>query len=105
MVRSASTRIVTEAIRWSSSSYTNFTYSALRITPGRDGGIDVGFTLTNAGAVASDEVPQVYLGAPIRAPEAAQFAVRSLVGFDRIRLERQQSRRVRLHVDARGLQY
>lgn len=41
-------------------SYTTFGYSDLKITPDKRG-VTVSFTLTNTGAVAGDEVPQLYL--------------------------------------------
>jgi len=113
-------------------SYTRFEYSSLQVTPSAtrtgNGGVDVAFTISNVGAVRGDEVPQVYLTAPDRAlPEGrdrrdrrdgsdgsdqsrgeddgAQFAVRSLVAFDRVALDAGQARRVLLHVPLRRLQY
>ena len=43
--------------------------------------------IKNTGSVDSDEVPQVYLGAPSHIPDGVQFPVRALVAFDRIHLE------------------
>jgi beta-glucosidase len=106
-------------------SYTRFEYRSLQLTPTAHGGLDVAFTISNAGPVRGDEVPQVYLTAPDRAPldgapsdaapsdaaavngadDGAQFALRSLVAFDRITLAAGQSRRVVLHVPLRRLQY
>jgi beta-glucosidase len=86
-------------------SYTQFQYQALLVSPAADGGLDVAFTLRNAGLRRGDEVPQVYLTAPERALAGAQFAQRSLVAFDRIALEAGQSRRMALHVPLRRLQY
>src|ERR1035441_6077006 len=45
-------------------SYTSFAYSGLKVEKAKDGGLDVMVTIKNTGTVASDEVPQVYLGAP-----------------------------------------
>jgi beta-glucosidase len=59
----------------------------------------------NAGAVAGDEVPQVYLSAPADAPEGAQFAVRALAGFTRIHLAAGASQTVNIHLDRRRFQY
>jgi len=86
-------------------SYTRFEYQSLAVRPAADGGLDVSFTLKNIGLVRSDEVPQVYLTAPVDAPHYAQFADRSLVAFDRVSLDARQSKRVVLHVPLRRLQY
>ena len=48
--------------------------------------------------MASDEVPQVYLGAPSEIPVGVQFPVRALVAFDRIHLDAGQSKTVTFHV-------
>ncbi len=86
-------------------SYTTFNYSGLGILRAADGGLDVDFNITNIGAVESDEVPQVYLGAPSEVPDGVQFPVRALVAFDRVHIGPGQSRSVSLHVDPRQLQY
>jgi beta-glucosidase len=67
--------------------------------------LDVSLTLKNIGLVRGDEVPQVYLTAPERAPQDAQFADRSLVAFARVSIDARQSKRVVLHVPLRRLQY
>ena len=86
-------------------SYTTFSYSDLKTLPASDGGLDVSFQLRNAGPVAGDEVPQVYLGAPTNKPQEANFPVHALAAFDRIHLEAGQSLAVTLHVPARRLEY
>ncbi len=86
-------------------SYSKFEYSDLKVTRGGDGGLDVNFTLRNAGSVAGDEVPQVYLGAPSQAPAGAQFAPRALVAFDRVSVPAGEKMSITLHVPLRGLQY
>jgi len=53
----------------------------------------------------SDEVPQVYLTAPNKIPEGVQFAMRALVAFDRVHLNKGEARKVTLHVAPRQLQY
>jgi beta-glucosidase len=85
-------------------SYTKFEYSGLKIVPASDGGLDVSFQIQNAGGVAGDEVPQVYLGAPAQPPKGIDFAVHALAAFDRIHLDAGQSQAVRLHVPRRGLE-
>ena len=56
-------------------SYTSFAYSSLKIAKSSDGGLDVSVNIRNLGKMASDEVPQVYLGGPRRFPAA--FSSRS----------------------------
>ncbi len=86
-------------------SYTKFEYSDLKVARAADGGLDVSFRLRNAGSVTSDEVPQVYLAAPGRAPQGAQFAPRALAAFDRVNVPAGETRDVTLHVPRRGLEY
>jgi beta-glucosidase len=70
-----------------------------------DGGLNVQVTIRNTGAADSDEVPQVYLGAPSEMPAGVQFPVRALVAFDRVFIPAGQTRTVTLHVAPRQLQY
>ena len=86
-------------------SYTSFAYSNLRVQASADGGLDVSVRLANTGAVAGDEVPQVYLDAPEPQPAGAQFAPRTLAAFDRVTLAAGQSKDLTLHVSARSLEY
>ena len=86
-------------------SYTTFDYSGLKVDKAMDGGLDVKVKIKNTGKMASDEVPQVYLGAPSEIPSGVQFPVRALVAFDRIHLDAGQSKTVTLHVAPRQLQY
>ncbi len=84
-------------------SYSHFDYAGLKVSPAGDGGLDTSFTVTNSGKMASDEVAQVYLGAPQSSP--APVAIKALAGFDRITLAPGESRMVTVHVPARSLQY
>ena len=86
-------------------SYTTFAYSGLKTQKAPDGGLDVTVTIHNTGPVASDEVPQVYLGAPSHIPDGVQFPVTALAAFDRIYIPAGDSRTVTLHVPLRQLQY
>jgi beta-glucosidase len=86
-------------------SYTSFEYSGLKVAKAADGGLDVKVTIKNSGGVGSDEVPQVYLGAPSTIPDGVQFPVRALVGFDRVHLAAGEAKTVTLHVAPRQLQY
>jgi beta-glucosidase len=85
--------------------YTTFAYSGLKTVPASDGGLDVSFQLKNTGNVASDDVPQVYLGAPAKKVAGAAFATHALAAFDRIHLDAGQSSSVTIHVPLRRLQY
>ena len=86
-------------------SYASFDYSKLQVRKSMDGGVDVAVTIHNGGAFASDEVPQVYLGAPEQIPAGVQFPVRSLVAFNRIAFAPGETKTVRLHVDPRQMEY
>jgi beta-glucosidase len=88
-------------------SYTRFDYANLALSRGQDGSLDVSFELSNLGASAADEVPQLYLGPPpsTAAPAGVQFAPRALAAFDRVHLEPSEIRRVTLHAAARSFQY
>lgn len=86
-------------------SYTTFQYSGLKVDKAADGGLDVSVNIKNTGSMESDEVPQVYLGAPSEIPSGVQFPVRALAAFDRIHLASGESKTVILHVPERQLQY
>jgi beta-glucosidase len=86
-------------------SYTTFDYSGLKVEKKSDGSLEVKVHIKNTGSVDSDEVPQVYLGAPSEIPSGVQFPVRALVAFDRIHLAAGESKTVTLHVEPRQLQY
>jgi beta-glucosidase len=86
-------------------SYTTFDYSGLKVDKASGGGLDVSVNIKNTGAMESDEVPQVYLGAPGQIPGGVQFPVRALVGFDRVRIAPGESKTVTIHVPERQLQY
>ena len=86
-------------------SYTKFEYAGLVVAKASDGGLEVTVNIKNAGSMASDEVPQVYLGAPSEIPDGVQFPVRALVAFDRVQFAPGESKAVTLHVAPRQLQY
>ena len=76
-------------------SYTTFAYRDLQITSPASSGFDAAVTVENTGAVAADEVVQLYLSAldsKLRAP------ISQLIGFQRIHLEPRQSQTVRMNV-------
>ena len=86
-------------------SYTRFAYSDLKVTPAADGGASVSVRVKNTGAVAGDEVPQVYLDAPENKPQGVQFAPKTLVGFDRVTLQPGEEREVTLEIAPRAFGY
>jgi beta-glucosidase len=86
-------------------SYSTFSYSDLKVAQASDHGLDITVRIQNSGAQAGDEVPQVYLDAPARRPEGAQFAERTLASFDRVTLGPGESKDVTLHVSPRSLEY
>jgi beta-glucosidase len=91
-------------------SYSRFEYAHLVVDRAADGGLDASFELSNVGGVDADEVPQLYLGPPEErgADErlgGAQFALRALAAFDRVHLRAGETRRIRLHVAPRALEF
>ncbi|MFZ0662823.1 MAG: glycoside hydrolase family 3 N-terminal domain-containing protein [Acidobacteriaceae bacterium] len=86
-------------------SYTTFDYSGLQVAKAAGGGLDVTVHIKNTGSVDSDEVPQVYLGAPSNPPAGIQFPVRALAAFDRVNIPAGQAKTVTLHVADRQMQY
>jgi beta-glucosidase len=86
-------------------SYTSFEYSGLKVEKTSDGGLEVKVHVKNTGSAESDEVPQVYLGAPSEIPIGVQFPVRALAAFDRIHLAAGEAKTVTLKVEPRQLQY
>jgi beta-glucosidase len=86
-------------------SYTKFEYSNLHAAKASDGGLDVHLTLKNSGAMAGDEVPQVYLGRPENLPAGVQSSVWTLAGFEHVQLDSGATKDVAIHVPLRRLQY
>jgi beta-glucosidase len=77
-------------------SYTHFAYSNLRVHEHHDHSATVSFMLRNDGPVAGAEVPQVYLAGlndPVEPPKR-------LVGWEKVRLDAGESRRVRVEIPA-----
>jgi beta-glucosidase len=86
-------------------SYTRFAYSDFSAHPLPGGGATLTLRLRNTGAVAGDEVPQIYLDAPSQPIAGAQFAPHTLVAFDRVTLKPGESRLITLHLAPRAFQY
>jgi beta-glucosidase len=86
-------------------SYTQFAFSNLRVTPNPDGGATVTVQVKNTGAVAGDEVAQVYLQAPETKPSGVQFAPKTLAAFDRVTLKPDEEREITLQLAPRAFEY
>ncbi|SEC43614.1 beta-glucosidase [Streptomyces sp. 3213] len=83
-------------------SYTSFAYRDLEVRQSQ-GTLTVSFTLKNTGTRDGAEVAQVYVGASPGTTEPQ--AVRSLGGYQKVRLRAGQSTTVRIRVDAQQLKY
>ncbi|MGO9231410.1 MAG: beta-glucosidase family protein [Bryobacteraceae bacterium] len=79
-------------------SYTTFTISNLRLTPGSpaSSGFQVNFDVTNTGSRAGAEVAQVYLGLPAITREPPK----RLVGYTKVLLEPRATQTMTVSVDA-----
>ena len=86
-------------------SYTRFAYSRMKCSPAADGSVDVAVLIENTGAVAGDEVAQVYVEKPEHPPAGVQFAGEILAGFERVPLGPGEQKEVVIHVPLREFQY
>jgi beta-glucosidase len=85
-------------------SYTNFTYGNARVsdkTIGADGAVTVSVDVSNAGAMDSDEVVQLY----VTHPGHDGAAIRTLQGFERVHIKKGQTRTVRFTLKDRQLSF
>lgn len=78
-------------------SYTTFSYSNLRVTPGKNP--QVAFTLTNTGSRAGTEVAEVYTSLPASASEPPK----RLVGWSKVQLKAGESKEVTVEVNPKYL--
>lgn len=83
-------------------SYSAFELSEALIEPAAGGALQLSAVVSNAGAIASAAVVQVYLEPPGQALERPR---RTLLGFGRLDLEPGCSQRLRLSIPARRLAY
>ncbi len=74
-------------------SYTSFSYSGIRVTPGDKP--TVSFTVKNTGKLAGSEVAEVYA----MLPAAAQEPPKRLVGFEKLMLQPGESRELTIAID------
>jgi beta-glucosidase len=84
--------------------YGTFEISEVRAERAIDGGAIVHLRVRNAGKVADDVVPQVYLEAPSSPPAGVAFAPRTLAGFERVHLAPGQSRDIDVYLTSRAFQ-
>jgi beta-glucosidase len=78
-------------------SYTTYSYSNLKVTPGKNPRVT--FTVTNTGSRAGAEVAEVYASLPAAAAEPPK----RLVGFSKVKLNVGESKDVAVDVDAKYL--
>jgi beta-glucosidase len=78
-------------------SYTTYTYSNLKVTPGKSPRVT--FTVTNTGNRAGAEVAEVYASLPAAAAEPPK----RLVGFSKVKLNAGESKDVTVEVDPKYL--
>jgi beta-glucosidase len=78
-------------------SYTTYTYSGLKVTPGTE--TTVTFTVKNTGSRAGTEIAEVYAVLPASAAEPPK----RLVGWSRVKLNPGESREVSVTVDPKYL--
>jgi beta-glucosidase len=78
-------------------SYTTYSYSNLKVTPGKNPRVT--FTVTNKGNRAGAEVAEVYASLPAAAAEPPK----RLVGFSKVKLNPKESKEVTVDVDAKYL--
>jgi beta-glucosidase len=78
-------------------SYTTYSYSNLKVTPGKNPRVT--FTVTNTGNRAGAEVAEVYASLPASAEEPPK----RLVGWSKVKLNGGESKEVRVDVDAKYL--
>jgi beta-glucosidase len=81
-------------------SYTTFAYSSLTITTSGTSQL-IKFTVTNTGAFAGTEIPQLYLGYPPSAGEPKKV----LRGFDEVILDINTSKAVSMSLSERDMRY
>lgn len=74
-------------------SYTTYSYSGLKVTPGER--VKVSFMVKNTGSRAGTEIAQVYAGLPASAGEPPK----RLVGWSRVKLDPGESKDVTVEID------
>jgi len=83
-------------------SYTNFSYTNLKIAKNASGEIIAGFTLTNTGKVAGAEIAQLYIQKP---NSGITRADKELKGFEKVFLQPGQSKTISIALAQNAFQY
>lgn len=78
-------------------SYTSYSYSGLKVTPGEN--VTVSFTVKNTGSRAGAEIAEVYASLPASAGEPPK----RLVGFSKVKLNPGESKEVSIQIDRQYL--
>jgi len=78
-------------------SYTTYSYSGLKVTPGER--VTATFTVTNTGAREGTEIAEVYA----MLPDAAGEPFKRLVGFTRVKLDAKEKRAVSVEIEPKYL--
>lgn len=86
-------------------SYSTYSITDMSAHHTGDGGASVTLRIRNAGNVAGDAVPQLYLDAPMSKADGIAFAPRTLVGFERVHLDAGEAREVTAQISPRAFQY
>jgi beta-glucosidase len=81
-------------------SYTKFAYTNLHVTPAKGGALTVTVDVANTGAVAGDDVVQLYATPPATSQPQE---IRALCGFSRVHLAAGEKRTVTITVPAIAL--
>jgi beta-glucosidase len=87
-------------LSYTSFDYSNFRISALEVTASDR--VQISFNVTNSGAVAGDEIVQLYLGDPIA---TVTRPVKALKGFKRLHLQAGECKTVTFDVDVRHMAF
>ncbi len=80
-------------------SYTTYSYSDFKLSPGSDSEVTVSFTVKNTGSRAGAEISEVYVALPASAGEPPK----RLVGWSKTKLNPGESRALTLDIDPRFL--
>lgn len=78
-------------------SYTTYSYSNLKVTPGKN--VRLSFTVTNTGGRAGAEIAEVYAALPAAAAEPPK----RLVGWSKVRLNAGEKKEVSIDIDPKYL--
>lgn len=84
-------------------SYTTFEYTNLTVKSKKNGDINISFQIQNTGSTKGKETAQIYVAN--KQSEKIDSPVKELKGFDKIALEPNESKTIRLTISKESLQY